>query len=160
VLWNAEWGNALEIGFETLCDAMSDIRFSNCDILHCGFEGHESGAVLSIHNGDRADIHHVRYDDIRVEDAQQKLIDLKILHSQYTKDDKRGRIHDILFRNVRVVDGPFPVSIIRGHHGSGDQVIRDVTFEGLDILGTLPRDWREARMVTEITAGVRFCPAA
>ena len=47
VFWNAEWGNALEIGFELRTDEIRDIVFEDCDVIHV-----EDGAVFSIHNGD------------------------------------------------------------------------------------------------------------
>ncbi|MBN2312967.1 MAG: hypothetical protein JXM79_03490, partial [Sedimentisphaerales bacterium] len=34
VLWNAEWGNAMEIGFELQTRKIRDILFKNCDIIH------------------------------------------------------------------------------------------------------------------------------
>lgn len=56
-LWNAEPGNALEIGYELRCNDVSDIVFSDCDIIHCEYEGNQSGGVLTIHNADRANVH-------------------------------------------------------------------------------------------------------
>lgn len=69
VLWNAEPGNALEIGYELRCNEVSDVVFEDCDIIHCEYEGNQSGGVLTIHNADRAKVHNVRYENIRIEDA-------------------------------------------------------------------------------------------
>ncbi len=154
VLWNAEWGNAMEIGYETRCEEISDIRFRDIDVIHCEFEGHQSGAVCSIHNGDRALVQRVSYDDIRVEDAREKLIDIKILTARYSRDAERGRVRDIRFRDVRVVDGPFPVSILRGHDDA--HLVEDVCFEGLTVHGRHLMSANEARMVVELARGVMF----
>jgi hypothetical protein len=154
VLWNEKCGNALEIGYETRCDTMRDIVFRDCDVIHCEREGYQSGAVFSIHNGDRATISDVLFEDIRVEDAREKLIDLKVLVARYSKDDRRGYIRDITFRDIRVVGGPAPVSIIRGHEP--EHLIQNVTIENLTIHGQVAKDALEARMVVELATGVRF----
>lgn len=77
VLWNAEPGNALEIGYELRCNEVSDVVFEDCDIIHCEYEGNQSGGVLTIHNADRAKVHNVRYENIRIEDAQEILYTMR-----------------------------------------------------------------------------------
>ncbi len=59
-LW-CDWGRTLEIGFETECREYRDITFRNCDILRGAY------AVCDIQNGDRAEVHNVTFEDIRVE---------------------------------------------------------------------------------------------
>ncbi len=157
VLWNAKPGNALEIGYETRCDAMRDIVFQDCDVIHAEFEGYQSGAVFSIHNCDRATVSDVLYEDIRVEDAREKLIDVKIFYTpRCSRDDRRGHVRNIRFKDIRVVDGPFPVSIIQGC--DPDHMIEEVTVEGLTIHGRPIADASAARMVVELTRGLRFTP--
>ncbi len=70
--------------------------------------------MLTIHNADRAHIHDIVYEDIRVEDAQEKFVDIKVLDSKYSLDRKRGSVENIYFLNVEILNGNFPVSIIRG----------------------------------------------
>jgi len=79
--WNAEWGNGIEIGFELQCDEVKDIVFKNCDIIHV-----DKGAAISIHNGDDAKVSNVLFEDIRIEDCNQKLFDLAIFYTQYSVD--------------------------------------------------------------------------
>ena len=153
-LWNDNCGNGLEIGYETRCDSIRDVTFRDCDIIHTEFEGHQSGAALSIHNGDRAEIGDILYEDIRIEDAQEKLVDLKVLLAKYSRDEDRGQIGDVRFRNVRVVGGPFPVSIVRGY--DEEHMIGPVTFENLRIHGQPVANARDAHMVVELAPGVRF----
>jgi glycosyl hydrolase family 28 len=154
VFWNAEWGNAIEIGYETRCDCMSDILFRNLDIIHVEEERYSSGATISIHNGDRAVVRDVRFEDIRVEDSREKLIDLKVLFAQYSKDDQRGHIRDIVLKDLHVVDGPIPVSILQGY--DGDHMIHGVTIENLRFHGRAIDNATDARMVTERADGIRF----
>lgn len=154
VLWNAEWGNALEIGYETRCDIISNIIFRDCDIIRCEFEGYQSGGTLTIHNGDRAHVSNVLCEDIRIEDSREKLIDIKILHSQYSKDIARGQVSNITFKNISIVDGSFPVSIIRGF--DAEHMIKDIVIENLRVNGTKITSATDAKMVIELSKNITF----
>ena len=81
VIWNAEWGNALEIGFELLTPHVRNIVWRDCDIIRV-----ETGAVFSIHNGDSATVEDVRFENIRIEDARDKLVDFRVGLSIYSQD--------------------------------------------------------------------------
>lgn len=154
ILWNARPGNALEIGFETRCDSISHVRFLDCDVLHCDYEGWQSGGVFTIHNGDRARVHDILYADIRVEDAQQKLFDFKVLQSQYSKDTGRGFIENITARNIQVLCDYLPPSIFRGcdnAHG-----IRNMTITGLTHRGKPVTSLLDGHMIAESGSEIRF----
>jgi hypothetical protein len=84
VFWNAEWGNGIEIGYELRASRVHDIRFEDCDIIR-----EQRGAAISIHNGDFAAVENVAFNDIRVEDATGKLIDLHLGLSIYSLDCPR-----------------------------------------------------------------------
>lgn len=157
IFWNAEFGNTLEIGYETRCDEISDVMFRNCDVVHCQYEGNQSGGVLTIHNADRAYIHDIYYEDIRIEDAQEKFIDIKTLDSKYSRDRVRGMICDIYFKNIKITGGKFPVSIIRGFEMT-NEVCRphDVYFEHVEVLGEMMEDANQLRMVAELCGGLHF----
>lgn len=86
VMWNMPWGNAIEIGFELRAKLVSDILFQDIDIIHV-----ERGAALSIHNGDYANVQNIRFEDIRIEDAPHKIIDLAIFLSQYSVDRPKSK---------------------------------------------------------------------
>jgi len=129
VMWNGAWGNALEIGFETRTDTIKNVTFKNCDLIHV--EGPEG--TFTIHNGDRAIVKNVLYEDIRVEDSQGWLIDFKILFSQYSKDKERGKIEDIHFRNITVEGERFPYSQLLGF--DENHRIKGVTLENFVIHG-------------------------
>lgn len=127
VLWNAEWGNGLEIGFETRADTIQDVVFRNNDLIHV--EGPEG--TFTIHNGDRAVIRNVLYENIRVEDSRGILVDFKILDSQYSKDKEKGQIKDITFRNI-FIDASIPIpSLFLGYNES--HLIDNVIFENFRI---------------------------
>lgn len=79
------FANPLETNVPDKAD--KNVTFRNCDLIHV--EGPEG--TFTIHNGDRAVVKNVLYEDIRVENSQGWLIDFKILFSQYSKDKERGK---------------------------------------------------------------------
>lgn len=56
-----DWGRTMELGFETECSEYNNITFKGCDVIRGG------AFVCSVHNGDRATIHNVTFEDISVE---------------------------------------------------------------------------------------------
>lgn len=60
VLW-CDWGKTCEIGLETMCKEYKNITFRNCDLLRAG------NTAIDINNGDCAEVHHITFEDIRVE---------------------------------------------------------------------------------------------
>jgi len=165
VLWNAEWGNAMEIGFELQTRSVSDILFSNCDIIHV-----ERGGTFTIHNGDFATVENIRFEDIRVEDSREKLIELRVGLSIYSGDcpwelhrqnpqrkrsplgqwvrpqadkvqefaAKRGHIKNIYFKDIAVTGLKLPKSYLIGYndaHSVENVVIENLRFNGVRIPG-------------------------
>lgn len=129
VMWNGIWGNGLEIGFETRADTIKNITFKNCDLIHV--EGPEG--TFTIHNGDRAVVKNVIYEDIRVEDSRGWLIDFKILSSRYSRDKTRGLIENVSFKNITVEGDVFPYSQLLGYDET--YRIKGVTLENFVIHG-------------------------
>ncbi|MBO0933874.1 glycosyl hydrolase family 28 protein [Fibrella aquatilis] len=129
VIWNMPWGNALEIGFELRCQTINTITFRNCDLIHV-----DRGAALSIHNGDQATVERITYDNIRVEDAPHKLVDLAVFWSQYSTDmptteAERARqyLHGAWDGVLRVAAGE-----VAAHARSRGQ-IRDILFRNIAV---------------------------
>jgi polygalacturonase len=79
--WNALWGNGIEIGFELNAAEIKNVVFRNNDIIHV-----EAGAAISIHNAGSGHVKNVTFENIRIEDARQKLFDFAIFRSQYSED--------------------------------------------------------------------------
>ncbi|MFQ3586452.1 MAG: glycosyl hydrolase family 28 protein [Fimbriimonadaceae bacterium] len=154
--WNAEWGNALEIGYETRASEIRGITFRNCDVIRCEHEGWSSGGTFTIHNGDRAEVGDVLYEDIRVEDSREKLFDFKVCFDQYSRDSERGSIRNVTARDIRVVGGPFPPSILQGY--DKDHMLQDIAFERVTVHGQPFADKLSARMVAEKTRNLQFRP--
>jgi len=177
VCWSATHGNGVTIGVETCTDEIYDIYFRDLDIIHCEREGYQAGGTMTISNGDRADIHHVYFEDIRIEDSREKIIDMKINKTVWSNETNRGIVRDIFFKDIAIVDGPFPPSIIRGFesktsefavkhdeagklwvvrdlHGQG--TMRDITIENFTVYGEKKTNSFDAKLVYEIATNVVF----
>lgn len=163
VLWNAEWGNAMEIGFELQTESVSDVTFKNCDIIHV-----ERGGTFTIHNGDYATVERIRFEDVRVEDSRDKLLELRVGLSIYSADcpwelhrknpdrrrspggqwvpvegaervkfaKNRGHIRNVYLKNVQVFGKRMPKSYLIGYdseHTVEGVLIENLTFNGMQI---------------------------
>ncbi len=135
VFWNAAWGNGLEIGFELRSEYIRNVAFKNCDVIHV-----EDGAVFSIHNGDQSVVENIRFENIRVEDARQKLFDVAIFLSRYSVD-RPDDPEEITRRYLNGAwDGVLSVTPgNREYHSQYRGYIRDVIFKDISITdGLLP----------------------
>ena len=131
VFFNDVYGNAMEIGYETTADSMSDILFEDNDVIHI-----LGGAVFSIHLGDRADVANVTYRNIRVEDCHTKLVEFFIQETDYTKDQERGTISNVTFENISVTDETFGRIILSGYdsaHTVSGVAFRNITHKGVAV---------------------------
>lgn len=130
VMHNDRAGNVMEIGFETQTESIRDIVFRDIDVI----AGHGEGGVFTIHAGDRATISDVLYEDVRVEHFYDKFIDLRILHSRYSRDAERGHVRNVTFRNIETVaDGFHTVSLIGGF--DAEHRVEGVRIENLTMGG-------------------------
>ena len=87
-LW-CDWGRTCEIGLETACREYKNIVFCNCDILRAG------GVALDIQNGDYAEVHDVRFEDIRVE------------YNSFDARHQLQRTDETVFENQGIVEIPY-----------------------------------------------------
>lgn len=174
VFWNGIWGNAIEIGFELDGADVKNIVFNNIDLIHV-----QDGAAMSIHNAGTSIVSNVLFDDIRVEDANHKLIDLAIFRSRYSQDGSqdeavwrklylngawdgvlmvppdqqnyhasfRGHIRNIIFRNIRIIDGPHPFSIFYGFGNA--HLVQNILIENLQVYGRRIKSLKEAKCYLE-----------
>lgn len=127
VFWNAQNGNAMEIGFETSAARIANIIFRDCDVLCV----HGAGAVFSIHNGDRAVVEDVLWEDIRIEHYYDRLVDFRIIESRYNIDRERGHVRRIRLKNIQTIQSRFnpgsSISLIGGF--DAEHLVEDVSFE-------------------------------
>jgi hypothetical protein len=104
VLWN-EVAHALSIGAE-LRENVDDVLFSNCDVIHD--KGREW--TLRVYHCDSALISNVRFENIRVEESP-RLISLWIGKAVWSRDDARGRINGVTFKDIRAHAQPLVVEL-------------------------------------------------
>ena len=185
-LWNMDYGNVLEIGFELRCNRVGDIIFRDCDVLMQG----SRGAICSIHNSDNATVENVLYDNIRIENADQvnnhKLFDAAILYSMWSYDkftdpdmikkhrysdswdnllpvlpgkeafhaSHRGHIRNIHYRNIQVLDGKLPYSVVNGY--DADHLVENVTFENISVQGRKISTAKELKLFSQYAENIQF----
>jgi hypothetical protein len=150
VMWNGIWGNGLEIGFETRADTIQNVIFRNCDLIHV--EGPEG--TFTIHNGDRALVKNILYENIRVEDSRGWLIDFKVLKSRYSKDTIRGKIEKVHFKNIIVEGEQLPYSQLMGFSDSFN--ITNVQFENFYLHGIKVNSTYNGLITTIHTNDLKF----
>lgn len=151
VLW-CDWGRSLEIGAETCADHYRNILFRDCDLIHsCHMN-------MDLHCGDRADVHDILFEDIRVEYSRHTLTPVyqssdemtydgsegwmpQLFYSchycgRWSQDNIMGKSHDIHFRNITVYTDeglPLPPS---GFNGADEEhLCSDITIRRLQING-------------------------
>ena len=154
LLWNAEAGNALEVGHELQTQSIRDIRFEDIDILCV----HGHGAAFSIHNGDRALVEDITFEDIRVEHHFEKLIDFRVIKSRFNHDEERGQVRNIRLRNIAVVESPFnpgyTVSLIGGYDSR--HTVEGVHFENFVLGGRKMTSADDLLLFTRHCADITF----
>ncbi len=131
ILFNDVYGNALEIGFETRGDKITDIVFEDNDIIHI-----LGGSLFSIHLGDHATVSDIHYRNIRVEDCYKKFVEIYIRESQYSKDTERGQIRDVTFENISLVGidlGTISIGGFDDLHTTENITFKNITKDGIAI---------------------------
>lgn len=156
VIW-CDWGRGLEIGAETCADEYRNIIFEDCDLIH-GAHMH-----MDLQNGDRARVHDLLFDNIRVEYSKYtlepvyqnsdemlytgkegflpELFFAHLYNGIWSKDYLWGENYNITFRNIRVQTDsglPLPPSTFTGVNA--EHQTHDITIDGLYINGTRIED--------------------
>ncbi len=152
VVWN-EWGKALEVGVDLCAKEIKNCAFVNCDVIHASF------AAMDISNHDYAVVHDIKFENIRVECTANEPTPLmqteenEVFHGENqghypylfhvavefsneysSKGEKRGIIHDILFRNIQVFSPKLPPSLTHGYSEKYD--VSRVRFDQITWNGT------------------------
>ena len=117
VLWN-DWGHTLDIGVDTVAPEIKNIIFRNCDLIH------NTNSAIDVGNGDRADIHGILFENIRVEFSKYDraclhqasdqaefvcqrgtptLIKMFLSCDTWSIDGLYGSISDVVFRNIAII---------------------------------------------------------
>ncbi len=148
----------MEIGYETITEHIRNIWFEDIDVLAV----HQFGSVFGIHNGDRARVENIVWDNIRIEHHFDTLIDFRVLRSRWNVDAERGSIRNIQIRNVdalQSIHNPgYTVSIISGY--DADHPVTGVAVENFVLGGKLVQNADDLDLVTRHAHGITFHPQA
>jgi hypothetical protein len=150
VIW-CDWGRGLEIGAETSAPEFADIRFRDCDIIRT------THIAMDIQCGDRAVVHDVRYENIRVEtddvcpspkmqgsrderyvenpndEYMPNLLVIVIAKNPYSQDTERGAVRDITYKDITVMGRHAPRSFFTGLEAR--HTVQGVTLDNLRFNG-------------------------
>lgn len=146
IIWN-DLAQSMEIGYETVGQVMEDISFEDITVIH---NFHK--AVISIHNGNNANIKNVKFKNIIVEDAsmgkgdgKNVLIELTCEFSSTWSSQHKitslGSIDGVTIENVIVLSAKNPLISIRGsidkrpEYQNSTHYISNVTIRNLMIEG-------------------------
>ncbi|GLX71516.1 glycosyl hydrolase family 28 protein [Paenibacillus glycanilyticus] len=154
VFVNGPSGNAVEIGHELTIDEVRDVKFHDIDIV--SVNGY--GAALSIHVGDRATVRDIVFENIRIEHYYDKLIDFRVMRSMYNTDNERGRIQDILLKDIEVVSSlynpGYSISVIGGY--DAEHPVERVTFDNFKLGGRKIMDGNELDLFVKEARDIKF----
>jgi hypothetical protein len=146
-IWT-DLAQSMEIGYETRSDLINGITFKNIDVIHAFHK-----PVMSIHVGDRATIDNIRYEDIRVEDARLNnvqednlLMDIWIGTGVWTQDGTRGKVSNVVFKNINMTGGRAIRNRINGFD-DGHRVT-GLTYDNVTILGKPVRSLTDGSFIT------------
>ena len=174
VIW-CDWGRALEIGAETSAPEIADVRFQDCDIIRT------THIAMDIQCGDRALVHDIRYENIRVETDDvcpaprmqgsrdersvegpkdqyvPNLLVIVISKNPYSKDPERGNVRDIIWTGVSVTGRRGPRSFFNGL--DAQHTVQGVTIDNLRLNGKPANTTAEANLsVGQYVSDVRLIP--
>jgi hypothetical protein len=175
VVW-CDWGRAMEIGAETCAPEIAGVVFEDCDVVRT------THIAMDIQHGDRAVVRDIRFENIRVEiddwnpsPRMQKgkdekypekpgdtycptLLEIVIRKNFYSKDDRRGSVRDVVFKDVAVLSRREPRSSFRGLDAGS--TVEGVTIRNLRFNGRPANNAQEARLtVGQHVKDVRFTEA-
>ena len=150
-----DWGRALEIGAETRAEEICNVTFRNCDLIHL------THPALDCQNVDYADVHDVLFEDIRVEmeerfckpliqrsdsevyvnpDPEYRppviCVEVRYHHEYSAGGARRGKNHDITFRNVALYGDKKPLLKFAGYSeefGTDNILVKGLTHNGAPV---------------------------
>jgi Glycosyl hydrolases family 28 len=181
VVWNMpNGGNGVEIGFENRSHAISDVHVEDVDMIHVergaaiSIHDGDSGVVENVsYNNIRVEDARRKLMDFAVlyapygpdKPASKAEISQRTDRGGtwdallcYLPSEKaalagrRGHIRNITVKNLQVVAGALPYSVVAGFdagHGVENVVIDDVSYEGRGL-----RDAASAKLVTDYATGI------
>ena len=134
VLWN-QVAHALSVGAE-LRENVDDVVFTDCDVIHD--QGREWS--LRVYHCDAARVSNIRFENIRIEEAR-KCMSVWIGKAVWTRDQERGHIQGVVFKDIRASGHPLTVELVGfdGQHAIEDLLFKNVVLNGKSLSRDLVR---------------------
>ena len=150
VVW-CDWGRAMELGAETRAPEFANIRFEDSDIIRT------THIATDIQHGDRAKIHDVVFENIRVEfddkiptpiyqNSDDQVYDpnadpnycpalavIIINSTHYSHDTENGTVDGVIFKDIQVYGTRTPPVSLTGL--DADHMAKNVLFENVQLGG-------------------------
>ena len=118
VTW-CDWGRCLEVGAETNAPEFRNIVFRDCDCIHGSY------CMMDVQHHNRADIHHIAFEDIRCEYSRYQKSEVYQSNMDLEYPDPESVNHPLLIELIIHGDGFFGED--DGHIGS----MHDITFKNI-----------------------------
>jgi hypothetical protein len=77
------------------------------------------------------------------------------MYSNYSHDEMRGSIENVLVENISLVSGHFPPSVLSGY-APEDSLVKNIRFVNLSAYGEFIHNPIECRMVVERCKNISF----
>lgn len=175
VIWT-DLAQSTEIGFETVGEEMENITFKDLTVVHAYHK-----PVVSIHNGNYADIHDISWENITVDDCsvglgdagKSHLVEMTAEYSATWSENPAsggteiGDVHDIEVRNLLVRSVRSGLSPTFNFAGSKDQrldpqfkgqiaMVSDVLMEDIELEGEMVLEGDSRIRKNEYTENISF----
>lgn len=153
IVGNFLGGSALEIGHELPVGHVRNVVFRDIDVMFV----HNHGSVYGIHHADSATIENVRFEKIRVAHCYDKLVDIRVIKSMWSKGEARGRIRGVVLEDcdwtTSIYNAGYTTSQIGGF--DAEHLVEDVVFRNFRVDGKAIESLDEIELFTRNVNGVR-----
>ena len=128
-VWNDKV-RCLSVAGETKTD-ISDVTFRDCDIIRSEADWTKELGSCCVIVGDNGTVSNVLFDNIRIEQESEAILNCMILKDQFSSTMQPGKIRNITFRNISAPSG----GVLRFLGYDADHRISGITVENLTIGG-------------------------
>ncbi|RMF91416.1 MAG: hypothetical protein D6741_16105 [Planctomycetota bacterium] len=156
VIWQMENGAPFQISWNMNSDNHG-FRVTNIDIIRVEHEwNNDNEAVFDSIHGGAGHMSDYLFENIRIENAAWRLINLTIQKNEFAHSRTMGRISNLVFRNIEVAGPMSQPNTIRGF--DADHRIENVLFENVRVNGVWWRDAASANLQADpaTTGKIRF----
>jgi len=138
------------LGHESRAEFMRNVTIRNLDIIHFTM------TPFLFEPGEDMRLENVTVEDVRIHgEGQREFIRLRPVVNQYMHKKVPGFIRKVIFRNVTLQGKPGEY-LIQVDGADAEHDVRDVTFNGVSILGTKITDDSAEVRVGSNTSDIRF----